>query len=335
MQDFVAPAIAAIVLMTIWAGEGVAPLLAGREHRTAHGFRNAALGISNGLLRAAFVPPLLLWLTLYCQEYRIGLLHLAPLPAWAAMIGAVLLLDFWHYVWHILWHKVPFLWRFHTVHHHDPEVDSTTALRFHAGEIVLSSVALALAVPLFGLTLVQIAVFETILISTAIFHHANLRMPLWMDRSLRTVVVTPRMHWVHHSRWEPETDSNYSAIFSFWDRLFRTYRERDDIAAMELGLDGYTAHDTDTLAGIMTTPLGPVKSEAGRPTGAAAIDAKTEMEQLEQTGGRRSSAAGGTALATPSTHPTRGRQLPLALAVADKTAFKSGAPRGKRAAAAG
>jgi sterol desaturase/sphingolipid hydroxylase (fatty acid hydroxylase superfamily) len=310
MQDYVVPAAAAVVLMLIWAGEGLAPLLSGRRHRTQHAARNLALGLSNGLLRAAIFPPLLLAVTLSCQQDRFGLLHTLELPLWASFIGAVLLLDLWQYMWHVLWHKVPYFWRFHVVHHHDPEVDASTAFRFHAGEILLSSFVLVMAVPIFGVTLPQIVVFEALLITTAIFHHANIRLPEQLDRALRLVLVTPRMHWVHHSRWEPETDSNYSAIFSFWDRLFGTYRVHDDLATLSLGIDGYEHKDTCTLSGLIATPIGPIKSQFGTPPAGA--------EPPASNGGCRSSTAGGTALATPSTHPTRGRHLPVALAVAHR-----------------
>src|SRR5207247_2445524 len=126
------------------------------------------------------------------------------------------------------------------------------------------------------------------------------------DRALRWVVVTPRMHWVHHSRWQPETDSNYAGIFSFWDRLFGTFRLRQDPATLELGLDGYDAAIHATLRGCLATPFGPIKSRPGRPPlGAAAADSN------EGPGANPTLApiAGGTGdrwhgeLASPSTHP--------------------------------
>jgi sterol desaturase/sphingolipid hydroxylase (fatty acid hydroxylase superfamily) len=307
MQDSLGPAAAAIALMCLWAGEGAAPLIAGRHERARHATRNLVMGLSNGLLRAAVFPPLLLMVTLSCQDQRFGLLHALGMPAWASLIAAVFLLDLWHYLWHIMWHKVPAFWRFHAVHHHDPEVDASTALRFHAGEVLLSSLTLLMAVPIFGVTLPQIVVFETILITTAFFHHANIAIPDRFDRALRLVVVTPSMHWVHHSRWETQTDSNYAAIFSIWDRVLGTY-QRADVRELSLGLDGYTPEDTDTLSGLFRTPLGPVKSRPGHPPSDAPASPASE--------GGRSSAAGGAALATPSTHATRGRRLPLALAVA-------------------
>ncbi|MCC6907921.1 MAG: sterol desaturase family protein [Phycisphaerales bacterium] len=269
MFDSTGPAAAAAAaLMIIWVAEGWAPFIARPRSRTPHGMRNVVLGVANGLLCALVFPPLILWLALLSREHHIGLLHLAPeLPPLLAFAAALLLLDFWHYLLHILWHKTPLLWRFHAVHHHDAEVDSTTAFRFHTGEIIMSMFGLALAVPILGVSVLHILVFKILLLTTSVFHHANVNIPAPLDRALRMIIVTPRMHWVHHSRWAPETDSNYSAIFSLWDRVFGTYRVRDEVQQIELGLDGYSAADTDTLRGMLLTPLGPVKSQRGHPPG--------------------------------------------------------------------
>jgi sterol desaturase/sphingolipid hydroxylase (fatty acid hydroxylase superfamily) len=316
LHDACVPVAAAVMLAIIWAAEGLAPLLERRKDRLRHGARNLALGLFNGGARALVLPPLLLWITLAAAEHRVGLLHAAALPAWVRLLAAIVLLDLWHYLWHVAWHKVPMLWRFHVVHHHDPDVDATTAVRFHTVEILISGAALLAAAPLFGVTLVEIVVFELILVSSAIFHHGNFAIPPRVDAVLRLVIVTPRMHLVHHSRWEPETDSNYSAIFSIWDRLFGTYCMRRDVRDISLGLDGYEVHDTDTLLGMLATPAGPVKSEYGQTP--AGVLPETS---IASNGGDRQSAAGcagtSSALATPSTHPSRGRRLPLALAVAN------------------
>jgi len=255
------------MLALVWAAEGFAPLLAGHGDRVRRGARNLTLGILNGGVRALLLPPALLAVTLAAAEHRIGMLHVLSLPSWMALIAAIILLDLWHYLSHVLWHKLPVLWRFHVVHHHDPDVDATTAARFHTGEILISGAALLLAVPLFGLTLLQIAVFELILVCSAIFHHGNFAVPARLGRALRLVIVTPSMHLVHHSRWEAETDSNYSAVFSIWDRLSCTFCMERNVQEMELGLDGYAASDTDTLKGMLMTPVGPVKSQRGRAPG--------------------------------------------------------------------
>ena len=259
------PAAAAAALAILWALEGAAPLFTGRAARSAHGVRNLAVGAIAAGARALVFPAVLLWATAAAAEHRLGLLHLLDWPWWAGLVLAIVLLDGWHYAWHLISHKTPFLWRFHAVHHHDEAVDATTAFRFHAGDILLASLAVVAAVPILGLGIGHILSYELLMVPVSVFHHANIRIPERVDHVLRIVLVTPRMHFVHHSRWQPETDSNYSSIFSFWDRLFGTLRLRRDPRTLELGLDGYERRDHATLLGILATPIGPIKSTPGTP----------------------------------------------------------------------
>jgi len=170
--------------------------------------------------------------------------------------AGLLLFDAWMYAWHVLNHKLPLLWRFHAVHHADRELDTSSALRFHTGEIILSGCARLAVLPAIGLTIQQLLLYETMLLPVILFHHANVRIPKRLDEWIRAVIVTPRMHWVHHSRLRPETDSNYASVLSVWDRLFGTFRMRDDPGRIELGLD----EDRDerqwrTLWGMLIRPF--------------------------------------------------------------------------------
>jgi sterol desaturase/sphingolipid hydroxylase (fatty acid hydroxylase superfamily) len=267
MPEWLTPLTATVMLVILWALEGLAPLFEARRHRIPHGLRNGAMALINGAVRMFLLAPLLLIVASACAARGVGLLHSTPWfveHPWGAAALALLFLDFWAYAWHILWHKIPVLWRFHAVHHHDSEVDATTALRFHFGEIALAGAAMLTGVAAMGLGVQHVLLYELIVMPVALFHHANVRLPERVDRVLRWVIVTPRMHMVHHSRWEPETDSNFSAVLSVWDRVFGTYRLRADAAAIELGLDGYDARDTGTLAGMLATPIGPAKSTYGR-----------------------------------------------------------------------
>jgi sterol desaturase/sphingolipid hydroxylase (fatty acid hydroxylase superfamily) len=159
------------------------------------------------------------------------------------------------YWWHRLNHRIPFLWRFHRMHHSDPRMDVTTANRFHIGEIALSSILRLPVIALLGLQLWELALYELAMFSVVQLHHANVALPGWLDRALRWIIVTPFMHKVHHSRWRPETDSNYSSLFSFWDRLFRTFRLRDDPRTLRLGLDEFDSPKDHTLVGLLATPI--------------------------------------------------------------------------------
>jgi sterol desaturase/sphingolipid hydroxylase (fatty acid hydroxylase superfamily) len=141
-------------------------------------------------------------------------------------------------------------------------MDVTTASRFHLGEIVLSSILRVPIIALLGLKLWELALYELAMFTVVQLHHANIALPAWLDRGLRVLIVTPFMHKVHHSRWQPETDSNYSSLFSCWDRLFGTYRAqpgRQDAAqqpdTLQFGLDDFNQPEDHTLIGLRTTPL--------------------------------------------------------------------------------
>jgi len=202
------------VLVILWLLESCLPLLVGRRHRYRHALRNLVIGAINlavtGLLFAAAVAA-----AAWAERARFGLLHQFAAPLWLKLPLALLLFDAWMYLWHRANHRVPFLWRFHRMHHSDPDMDVTTALRFHFGEITLSSALRLATVPLLGLALWQVILYETILLPVIAFHHSNVALPERFDRILRAVIVSPNMHRVHHSDWQPETDSNYASIFSW------------------------------------------------------------------------------------------------------------------------
>jgi sterol desaturase/sphingolipid hydroxylase (fatty acid hydroxylase superfamily) len=231
------PAMATLALVLLWTAETVVPMVAGRPRRLSHSAANLALGLLNTLVAAALFGAALLVVTEWARRESFGLLHGLALPPWAAWPLALVLIDLWMYLWHVLNHRVPFLWRFHAVHHADREMDVSTAVRFHTGEIVLSSIARLAVLPLLGITMPQLLLYEAILLPVILFHHSNIGIGPRLDAVLRAVIATPFMHWVHHSRWQPETDSNYGSVLSVWDRLFRTFRLRAHPAEIELGLD--------------------------------------------------------------------------------------------------
>ncbi|MBY5931415.1 sterol desaturase family protein [Tateyamaria omphalii] len=161
-----------------------------------------------------------------------GLFNALTLPVWIEIIAAILILDFIIWAQHLITHKVPLLWRLHRVHHADVDMDVTTAIRFHPIEIGLSMLIKIGAVYLLGPSALAVILFEIILNGTAMFNHANIRLPLWLDAIVRRVMVTPDMHRVHHSVHRHEHDSNYGFSLSIWDRMFGTY-----IAQPEAGHD--------------------------------------------------------------------------------------------------
>ena len=140
------------------------------------------------------------------------------------------------------------------MHHSDREMDVTTATRFHIGEHLGSATIRLGLIPLFGVTSVEILVYETCVVVLTMFHHANISLGA-SDSLLRWLIVTPRMHQIHHSRLRPETDSNYSVLFSFWDRIARTYKMRAGMAPVELGLSDFDDDSCQTVAGMLKTPF--------------------------------------------------------------------------------
>ena len=157
---------------------------------------------------------------------------------WAGLAADIILLDLLIYWWHRANHVVPFLWRFHEVHHLDGFLDSTTALRFHFGEVLLSALARAVIIVLLDIPLASILVFESLILAAAIFHHSNLALPARLERGLSRLVITPSIHWVHHHARRGDTDSNYGTIFSFWDPLFGSRSPTPRTLTMAIGVEG-------------------------------------------------------------------------------------------------
>ena len=183
------------------------------------------------------VPAVALW----ADAQGFGLFNIFELPLWAEVLASFILLDFAMWLQHLLTHKVPFLWRLHKVHHADPDLDVSTAIRFHPGEIVFSVLWKAGWVLLLGVSAPVIVAFELWLVANAIFNHGNIYLPRGLDRFLRRFLVTPDMHLIHHSVLVPEQHSNYGFALTVWDRLFGTYaaesslgREQQAIGLTEL-----------------------------------------------------------------------------------------------------
>lgn len=255
-----------VVLVLLWIGEACIPFYTdfkgGMKHRLIHGARNLGFGVVNAVLLVLLFSSTLAAVTTWSADTGIGLSQWVAWPAWLETLLLFVLFDFWMYLWHRANHTVPFLWRFHRMHHSDAEMDASTAVRFHTGEVVLSAMARLAILPLFGMTLAQLALYELVLLPVILFHHSNVRLPRWLDHGLLAVIVTPAMHRVHHSRWRPETDSNYGSVFPYWDYLARTFRLRKDAHTVQLGLDGMDDPSWQSISGMLTTPLASLGSSA-------------------------------------------------------------------------
>lgn len=232
-----------LIRLSVFAG--ILALMAGLEAWLPRRRRSAArwlrwpgnLGVvvlDSLVLRLVF-PTAAVGLALALEGRGVGLLPWLGLPQPLAVLLAVVLLDLAIYLQHVMFHAVPLLWRLHRMHHADLDFDVTTGLRFHPVEILLSMVIKLMVVVALGAPAVAVLVFEVLLNATAMFNHANLRLPERLDRALRLVLVTPDMHRVHHSIHREEHDSNYGFALSLWDRLFRTY-----VPEPKAGQDGMT-----------------------------------------------------------------------------------------------
>ncbi|WP_035723570.1 sterol desaturase family protein [Fodinicurvata fenggangensis] len=194
--------------------------------------RNLGLWLLNTGLSPLVVLPLSVWAASHALDWR---------PQWwAGLPGLALdlvILDFLIYWWHRANHELPFLWRFHEVHHLDGFLDSSSALRFHFGEVLLSATARAGVIILLGFPVSSILVFEVLVLLASIFHHSNLRLPSGLETALSRLFITPSIHWVHHHKVRRDTDSNYGTIFSFWDPLFGSRSSKVRSPNMPIGVE--------------------------------------------------------------------------------------------------
>jgi sterol desaturase/sphingolipid hydroxylase (fatty acid hydroxylase superfamily) len=195
----------------------------------------------------------------WAQAQHIGLLNMAGdlMPGWLAALLTLFLRGFVSFATHWLNHKVPLLWRLHRVHHLDTALDVTSTVRFHPLEM---PVAAMLGLPLivaFGLSPWALVLYELLDVAVTLFSHANLRVPSIIDRYLRYLIVTPNLHAVHHSAWQPETDSNFSAVFPVWDLIFGTFRTRtrEPIESMALGLSSHRGPEVYRVGWLLLSPL--------------------------------------------------------------------------------
>lgn len=248
------PWLLVLALALLWFLESHRPRIQRRERRLSHALANLGLAVCNGALSFG-VAFALLAVTQLAQDYQFGLLPLLNLPPWASWITALVILDCWQYWWHRLNHRLPLLWRFHAVHHADAELDVTSGLRFHTMEILFSHLARLLVLPLLGLTLPQVLLYETLVLPIILFHHSNLRLPPRLESALRLLIITPGLHVLHHSRYQPETDSNFASGLSVWDRLFGTQRSRPDLDNVQLGLDDWEPKQWRSFVGMLTAPF--------------------------------------------------------------------------------
>jgi sterol desaturase/sphingolipid hydroxylase (fatty acid hydroxylase superfamily) len=212
------------------------------EHKkSSRWIANLSIVAIGALLVRAAGPLMPVAVAAVARDRHWGLINYFELPAWIGIIAALIVLDCAIYLQHVMFHTLPLLWRIHLVHHADLDIDTTTGLRFHPIEIIISMFIKVFVVLLLGADPIAVIIFESVLNGTSLFNHGNVRIPRGFDRVLRLLVVTPDMHRVHHSVVIRETNSNFGFNFPWWDRLFGTYRDQPQAGheGMTIGLSQY------------------------------------------------------------------------------------------------
>ena len=230
-------------------------LRAVRQSKIRRDVRNLAIAALAGVVMQALEVPVAFELAEVAQAKRLGILPRISLPTPAAALAGILLLDYTLYWWHFLTHRVPVLWRFHQVHHMDLEMDATTALRFHFGEIAISVAFRAAQVVAIGPTPMTVAAWQVFLFLSILFHHSNVRLPVSVERKLARVVMTPRLHGIHHSIAPEQVNSNWSSGFTAWDWLHATLRTDVPQGAITIGVRGFLEEESVTLGKALAAPF--------------------------------------------------------------------------------
>lgn len=246
-----------VELLALTSLEVARPLRRPVEDRARRMVRNLAFSALGGTAILLFEMPLVLWLSALVERHGWGLLPSLPLPPAVRGVLAVLAMDYTLYLWHVIVHKAPALWRLHRVHHADLDVDASTALRFHFAEHLASVPYRAAQVLLLGVTPGPFALWQALLMASVLFHHSNVRLPLTLERLLALVIVTPRLHGIHHSSAVPERESNWSSGLTLWDRLHGTLVFGVSQDSIAIGLAEYRDPDQVRFARLITMPLDP------------------------------------------------------------------------------
>lgn len=238
-------------LLFFWILEGAIPVFSLRYRTTKlnHAAVNFAFTVIHLIIHsllAIFIVRLSDW----CQSHSFGIVHWTKANiGWSVLIG-VLALDFSSWWVHWVMHRQPLLWRFHLIHHSDSKVDVTTGLRHHPGDSLLRGVFFILFIFISGAPMYAVMIYQTLVVAFTAFTHANISLPVAIDKWLSYLLISPNMHKVHHHRLQPYTDSNYGAIFSIWDRLLGTFSHLP-MQDIRYGIDRYYPAEKDEDLGTL------------------------------------------------------------------------------------
>ncbi len=232
-------------ILLFWIIEGAIPLfhLQYKKTKTKHALVNFGFTVLHLIIHSLLALVIVL-LADWCNKNSFGLVYWTHANILFTIIIGVLALDFSSWLVHWTMHKIPFLWRFHLIHHTDNSVDVTTGLRHHPGDSILRGIYFILLIFISGAPVYSVMIYQTLLVLSTAFTHANISLPKWLDTTLSYFLVSPNTHKVHHHWKQPYTDSNYGAVFSIWDRLLGTFQKLN-INQVHYGLDHYYPNEKD------------------------------------------------------------------------------------------
>ena len=268
-----------LAVMTLW--EMLAPRRSLTTNKPLRWLNNLGLVLLNGVVLRLLVPLGAAGVALVAQSRGWGVFNNVAIPASLTIVLAVLAFDLAIYLQHVMFHAVPTLWRLHMVHHADLDFDVTTGLRFHTIEILLSFGIKCASIVLLGASPLAVLIFEVLLNATAMFNHSNVRIPTWLDRALRLVVVTPDMHRVHHSVIKRETNSNFGFNLPWWDFLLGTYRDQPVCGheEMVIGLSQFRDQRVERLPWMLLLPF--IGKVGGYPINRDDLHAECSLDQSD------------------------------------------------------
>ena len=257
--DFPGPILAAILFFSLIYLQARYRLRVQHFSAWTRVLRNLILAAPALVLLRLLLIPIPYFVAIWAQKNGVGLWNWLTLPTWLEAAGGALMFDYAYYWWHIGTHRVPLLWRFHNVHHTDLDMDVSTAARFHFLEIAFSVIYRIIIVLITGIAPLVYLFYEMVFELATQFHHSNWRLPRRVEAILNLVVVTPRMHGIHHSIVKSETDSNWGTVFCWWDKLHASHRM--DIAQDEItiGVPAYRDERELTLGDLWKMPFRPIR----------------------------------------------------------------------------
>lgn len=235
--------------------ENKRPLRKTRQDKIRRNVRNLFMSVTTAATIRASEKPLTGYLMREGERRNFGLLRMIRMPVWLEVVLSVVLLDYTLFVWHYLTHRVPLLWRLHQAHHVDLDLDASTALRFHPIEMLLSAPWRGAQVFFLGISPLALSTWQLLTLLEIMFHHSNVRLPLEFERKLVRIIVTPRMHGIHHSVVHRETDSNWSTIFTWPDLLHKTLRLNVPQDRITIGVQAFQDPEELTLGGVLKMPV--------------------------------------------------------------------------------